>query len=297
MLHGRLRRLTPVILLLLALAPAARPAPARPLPASDLTVTLLSASPNALQVQDADGRALTVTLTRATWVLRRGQVAAPRDLLPGETLRVRLGHAAGSPALLVCDSETADALAAARGRALSGTLLGVEGRVWTVQPEGGDVPLPVLISPRTLFHAGGAAASAASFGPGASVTVTTRGLANGLPAAVSVSDVVSAPPGRDEGVPTPRPVSVSGVIVEARPDLGLLTFQDAAGVSHTVATDAATRLRSAGRAATLGEMAAGMRVRVRLGAGADAAGNPLAASVSASAGRAAAKGKGRKKQP
>ena len=295
--HGRSLRpqpvlLLPVLLLLLlfSLAPAARPAPARPRPASDLAVTLLSAGPNALQVQGADGRAFSVKITRATWVLRRGQVALPRELQPGETLRVRLGRGAGGAALLVCDTETADALAAARGRPLPGSLLGVEGRVWTVQPDGGDVPLPVLISPRTLFHAGAAAVSASAFGPGASVTITTRGLANGLLAAVSVSDAAPAAPAPDDGGQKARPVSLSGVIIEARPDLGLLTVEDASGLAHTVAIDAATRLKSAGKAATLGELAAGMRVRVRLGAGADAAGNPVAAGVSASAG----KGKGKK---
>lgn len=287
--YGRSRRLLPALFLFL-LAPAARPAPARPLPASDLRVTLLSASPDALQVSGADGRALTVKITRATWVLRRGLVAPPRDLLPGQTLRVRRGRGAGGPALLVCDSETADALAAARGRPLSGTLLGVSGRVWTVQPDGGDVPLPVLLSARTLFRAGGAASVAPAFGPGALVSVTTRGLANGLLAAVSVSDAPAAAPDPDEDGRTPRPASLSGVVIEARPDLGLLTFQDAAGASHTVSVGAA-HVRSAGRAATLGDLQPGMRVRVRLGAGADAAGNPLAAGVSASAGRA---GKGRK---
>ena len=292
--HGRSRRPLPALFLLLfSLARGGSPAPARPLPVSDLAVTLLSAGPNALQVQGADGRALTVKLTRATWVLQRGLVTLPRDLMPGETLRVRLGRGAGGAALLVCDAETADALAA-RGRPLSGTLLGVEGRVWTVQPDGGDVPLPVLLSPRTSFRAGGAAVSASAFGPGASVTVTTRGLANGLLAAVSVSDALPDAPAPTGDGPASRPAALSGVITEARPDLSLLTFQDASGLAHTVAIDAATRIRSAGKAAALADLQPGMRVRVHLGAGADAPGNPVAASVSASAVRAAFQGKGRK---
>ena len=287
MRHGRSLRLLPVILLLLTFA--ALPAAARPAPASDLTVTLLSAGPKALQVQGADGRAFPVKITRATWILQRGLVAAPRDLLPGETLRVRLGRGADGAALLVCDADTADALVVSHGRPLSGTLLGVEGRVWTVQTEGGSVPLPVLLSARTLFRAGGSAVSASAFGPGASVTITTRGLANGLLAAVSVSDAPLALPGPDDDRRTPKPVSLSGVIVEVRPDLGLLTFQDEAGAAQTAAVGAATRIRSAGKAAALGDLAAGMRVRVRLGASQDAAGNPVASSVSAFAVRPARK--------
>lgn len=297
MLYGQVHRLMPVLLWLLifSLAPVSLSAPARPLPASDLAVTLLSAGPGALQVQGADGRAFAVRITPATWVLRRGLVAAPRDLAPGETLRVRLGRgkAGAVAALSVCDAETAAVLADARGRPLAGTILSAAGKVWTVQPNGGDVPLPVLLSPHTLFRVGGSLVAASAFGAGAAVTITTRGLANGLLAALSVSD---APPdglGQMGDVPTARPVSVSGVVVEARPDLGLLTLQDAAGVSRTVAMDARTRVKTQGKVARLGDLLPGMRVRVHLGTGQDASGNPVATSVSASAGRPARKAKGR----
>ena len=291
--YGWVRRPLPAVLLLLISSLAPLPAPARPLPASDLAVTLLSTGPNSLQVQGADGRAFAIRVAPATWILRRGLVTAPRDLMPGETLRVRLGRGAGGAALLVCDIETAAALAAAHGHPLSGTLLAVEGKVWTVQATGGDVPLPVLTSSHTLYRAGGSPIAASAFGPGATVTVTTRGLVNGLLAAVSVSDAPPGPVGQAGGEQAARPVSLSGVIIEVRPDMGLVTFQDAAGAAHTIAVDAATRLRSAGKAAALAELAVGMRVRVRLGAGQDAAGNPVAASVSASAGRPARKAKGR----
>lgn len=293
MTYGRICRSLPAFLLLLAsclFTCATLSAPARPLPVSDLPVTLLSAGPGVLQVQGADGRQFAIRVTPKTWVLQRGLVILPRDLVPGEPLRVR---EVGGTARLVCDEETADALAAHRRRPLSGTILSVESRVWTVQPLGGDVPLPILLTARTLFRAGGSLVAASAFGPGAAVTILTRRLANGLLAAVSVSDAapetVPDPPGQTAGGQTPRPVSVSGVIIEARPDLGLLTLQDASGAARTVAVDAGTRLKSGGRAAAWGDLAAGMRVRVRLGAGQDAAGNPVATSVSTSAGRPAGK--------
>ena len=280
--YGRVCRLLPASLLLLLFSAA----PARPLPASELTVTLVSIRQGALQVQGGDGHQFDVKVTPATWVLRRGMVARMRDLMLGEALQVRLGRRAGGAALLVCDADTADALAAHRHRPLSGTILGSAGlgsagKVWTVQPADGDVPLPILLSQHTLFRAGGSAVPASAFGPGALVTITTRGLANGLLAAVSVSDAPPALPGPDDDRRTPRTVSLSGVIVEARPDLGLLTFQDEAGAAQTAVVGAATRIRSAGKAAALGDLTAGMRVRVRLGASQDAAGNPVASSVSA----------------
>ena len=285
-------------LLGLALSPLpARPASAADLSVTLLSVTLLSAGPNALQVRGADGRPFAVRVTRATWVLERGAVSAPRDLTPGETLRMRLRHSgAGDVALLVCDAGTAAALDAHHHRALSGTVLAVNGAIWTVQPTGEDAPVPVLVSARTRFWVGELPALASAFGAGASVSVATRGLANGLLTAVSVSDSLPSSAGETSGdAPASRPVSLSGAVIESRPDLGLLVLQDAAGVMRTVAVDAATRFKSAGQAATLADILPGMRVRVRLGLGRDAAGNPIAASMSASAARPARE-KARKKK-
>lgn len=282
MTYGWVCRPLPVVLIFL-LALAARPALARPAPESEMTVTLLSVGQGGLQVQGGDGRAFAVRIAPATWVLQRGLVVTPRELTPGETLRVRRGRGQGGAALLICDGETAEAIASHRRRPLTGILVNADGKVWTVQPADSAVPLPVCLSPRTMFRAGGASVPASAFGAGASVTITTRGLANGLLAAVSVSDAVPDPSTPDTGSPgTPRPASMSGVVVEARPDLALLTLQEPAGSSQTVAVEAGTRVKSGGRAATLGDLAPGMRVRVRLGAGQDAAGNPVATSVSAS---------------
>lgn len=149
-------------------------------------------------MQGADGRAFAVQITPATWVLQRGEVVPPRELPPGETLRVRLGRGKSGAALLVCDAETAEALAAHRRRPLSGTVARVDGLVWTVQPTDGAVPVPVCLSAHTTFRAGGAPVSASAFGAGASVTITTRGLANGLMTALSVSKAGGDPPGPAE---------------------------------------------------------------------------------------------------
>jgi len=168
MTYGRVRRhlTAPLFFLILTLLSA------RPAPAADLSVTLLSAAPSALQVRGADGAAFAVRVSPATWVLERGAVVSPPGLTPGETLRVRLRHVrAGDVALLVCDAGTAAALDAHRRRALSGTVLAVDGAVWTVQPSGEDAPVPVLVSARTVFRAGGAA------GPG--VRLRRRGIGPG----------------------------------------------------------------------------------------------------------------------
>jgi len=198
MTYGRVSQLLPVVFLLLWLALAARPAHARPAPASELTVTLLSVGQDTLQVQGADGRAFAVRIMPATWVLGRGLVVPPGALTPGETLRVRLGRGKGGAALLVCDAETAEALDSHRRRPLTGEVARVDGPVWTVQPADGGVPLPVCLTPRTTFRAGGAPVSASAFGAGAQVTITTRGMANGLMTALSVSEAVPDPPGPTE---------------------------------------------------------------------------------------------------
>jgi hypothetical protein len=301
MTHGRPRpvfliRPLPVVslsLLALFLALTALPAAARPAPMSDVTVTLLSVGAGALQVQGSDGRAFALTLTPATWVLQRGLAALPRDLTPGETLRVRRGRGKGGreTALLVCDAETADALDAHRRRPLSGTVVRADGRVWTVQPADSALPLPVCLSPRTTFRAGGAPVAASAFGAGAAVTITTRGLASGLLSAVSVSEARSEEAaevgnGGDTEAPAARRGSASGVVTEMRADEGLLTLQDGAGALRTVAVDARTRVKTGGRPAARGDLRPGMRVRVWWGAAQDAAGNPVATTVSASAGKA-----------
>ena len=283
MTYGLVRRHWPVVTFFLAVL-ADRPALSQPVPASELTVTLLSVGQGAIQVQGADGRVIAIKITPATWVLQRGLVTLPREMTPGEMLRVRLGRgkAGGAAALLVCDAETAEAIAAHRRQPLSGIVVSGGDKVWTVQPADGQTPLPICLSARTTFQAGGSQVAASAFGAGAAVTITTRGLANGLLSAVSVSDAAPDLPGQAAEQRTPLPRSVSGVISEVRPDLGLLTLQDTAGTSQTVAVEAATRVKSGGRAASLEDLQPGMRVRVRLSTAQDAAGNLVATSVSAS---------------
>lgn len=289
--YGWGRRPLPVtrFLFVAFFALAAFPAAARPAPASEMTVTLLSAGAGMFQVQDSNGRAFSLKTTPATWVLQRGLVVSPRDLTPGETLRVRLGRgkAGTTTALLLCDAETADALDAHRRRPLVGTVVSADARVWTVQPSDGQTPVPICLSAHTTFRAGGSQVGALAFGAGATVAITTRGLANGLLSAVSVSDANRDPPGigGTGGEPSPRHGSASGVVVDVRADEGLITLQDSAGATRTIAVDAKTRVKMAGQAARLEDIAAGMRVRVWWSA-ADPASGPVATSISASAPKA-----------
>ncbi|MDQ2799658.1 MAG: hypothetical protein M3Y13_08460, partial [Armatimonadota bacterium] len=162
---------------------------------------------------------------------------------------------------------------------LRGTLQSTtNGRVWIIQPEDSALPLPVCLSVRTTFQAGGAATTMAAFSLGASVTITTRSLPNGLPAAVSVSDASAT---TEDKTPRRRG-TVSGTIVEVRPDLGLLTLRDKTGGDQTIAVTAGTRVKVRKRAATLADITAGMHVTAYLRAALDPAGNPTATSLSAS---------------
>ena len=281
MVYGRVtRRLAALLSLVILAALVAIPTlDARPTPASEISVTLLSVSDGTLTVQGSDGRTFAVPITPATWALRGGLPATPRDFTPGETLHVRLGRGKGGvkTALMICDSETAASLEAHRGKALRGTLLDTtNGKVWIIQPADSTLPLPVCLSARTTFQAGGATATAVAFSAGASVTITTRGLANGLLSAVSVSDAAAA---TDE---TPRRrETVSGTVIEVRPDLGMLTLRDKTGSDQTIAVTVGTHVKVRKRAATLADIATGMHVTAFLRAASDAAGNLIASSLSA----------------
>ncbi len=258
------------------------PTEARPAPASDVTGTLLSWTEGQIHLQGSDGRAFVVKTTAATWVLRRGLPSADREFTPGEILQIRQGRgpAGTTRALLVCDPETAGALAAQRGHLLVGTLLKAEGKVWIVQPADNPLPLPVCLSAHTRFQSGQALVTAGTFGSGASITVVTRGLPNGLPSAVSVSDGAEA---KAQEAPKRRRI-FTGTVLEARPDLGLLTLQDKNGFSFTIAVEAETnmkvRTRKFSRAGAWADLAAGTRVTAHLGENSDIAGNPVASRLS-----------------
>lgn len=282
MIYGRVTRGWTALLSLFTLAAliAALPLEARPAPASELTVTLLSLGGNRMTVQGTDGRAFAVPITPATWALRRGLVVAPRDFTPGETLQVRLGRGkAGTRiALVISDSETAAALEAQRGHLLRGTLLSTtNSKVWLVQPADSELPLPVCLSAHTTFQAGGAVATAAAFSAGASVTITTRGLPNGLPAAILVSDAAAA----TEEAPHRRK-TISGIVLEVRPDLGLMTLRDKAGEDETIAVTAATRIKVRKQPAAVSDITAGKHITVHLRVEPDAADNLVASSLSVS---------------
>jgi len=255
-------------------------AASRRAPALELTGTLLTANADSWTVQGDDGRLSSVQITGATWFVKGGLPVAARAFVPGEEVKIRLARSAKSPmrALLVCDPQTAADLERRRGHALAGTILSADTQVWTLAPADGTAPALVCLSPRTAFSAAGSPVTAAAFGSGASVVITTRALPSGLPSAVSVSEGDGSEP--EAAAPSRR--SVSGIVLEVDAAAGLLSVQDKAGGTLTLATNARTRVKVRKRAASLGDITAGMHVSARLGVAGDAAGNPLAVSVSAS---------------
>jgi hypothetical protein len=260
---------------------------AHPAPASEMTVTLLSWSHGELQGQEENGQVLKIITTPATWILRRGLPTTARDFVPGETLQIRRGRGTGGTlrALLVCDPETAAALAGARGHPLTGTLLKAGGKVWILQPDDGALPLPLCLTAHTMFQAGGALVASGVFTAGTRVTIQTRGLPTGLMSAVSVSDGTETM-AVIKKAPRPRK-TFSGTIREARPDLGQLTIQNKAGFSQMIGVDSQTsilvRTRKGRHLGTWDDLTVGRPIFARFAA-AEAGGgsDPLAATLSVS---------------
>ena len=263
--------------LLCALPSDARPSAS----AQEVAVTIIAAGPHAVEVMDEDGRSETLAFGPASAFLRRGLLVRAGEFLPGETalLRRRVGKGGAVQIALLCDPDSAAALERYRGRPLTGTLLSASPQVWVVQAsdDADGVPLSLLISARSVFTAGGAAVTAAAFEPGASVTITTRGLPSGLLGLASASDTaVTDVPLSD----TPQRAGfVSGSVTDVQ--TSTVTVQDKAGVSHTVAVDGATRIKVRRQPAALAEIAAGMHISAWLGRREDASGNPIATTVSA----------------
>ena len=259
------------------------PTNAHPAPASDTAGTLLSWDGGQIRLQGADGRAFQVKTTPATWILRRGLPSEGRDFAPGETLQIRLGRGLGGTtrALLVCDPETAEALGAERGHLLLGTLLKADGKLWIVQPTDNPLPLPVCLSSRTQFRAGQMAVTSAAFGVGAAVTVKTHGLPNGLLTAETVSDGADTIIAKET---SKTRKSFTGIVLEVRPDLSLLTLQDKNGLSHTITITTETvikvRTRKNFRTGSWADLAAGVRVTAHFAGTSDTGGSPAASSLS-----------------
>lgn len=275
--------------LFLPLSLAAAPHSAK---SPNLSVTLLSIDARSLQAQGGDGRAFSLMVTPASLFLRRGLRVSTSEFTPGEPvlLRQRAGPGGQKQVVLLCDSESAAAIEKYRRRPLTGTIVSVSSQEWVVQPEGSadGVPLTLRLSSHVTYQAGGVSVASSTFGPGASVTLTTRGLANGLLSVVSVSEAAA------QAAPTEtrRAAFVSGDVLEVQPDAGTVTIQEKNGASCVVAVDAGTRIKIRKQPGTLTEIGVGMRVSARLGASQDAAGNPVATSVSASDAS-----RGRKKAP
>ncbi len=247
-----------------------------------LPVTVTSVGAKTLQVSGSDGRVLTLAVTAASLFLKRGLLVAPGEFSPGETalLRQRAGAGGRMQVVLLSDPDSAAVLERYRRRPLTGTILSGDAQTWVVQPADAPdgLPLTLRISARTTYRAGESPVPASAFGPGARVTVTTRGLADGLLQAVSVTDesepaAVPAEPGRVR--------FVSGEVTAIQTDAGTVTVQDKKGASHIVATDAGTRLKVRRLPATLADMEVGMRVSAWLGTAQDADGNPIATTLSA----------------
>ena len=249
--------------------------------AQGITVTIVAVGTRTVQVMAEDGRTETLAFSAASAFLRRGMLVRAGEFLPGETalLRRHSGKGGAAQVGLLCDSDSAAALEKYRGRPLTGTLLSQSPSVWVVQPadDTDSVPLSLLVSARASFTAGSAPATAAAFEPGASVTVTTRGLPSGLLSLTSATD--AAAPGEPSPAPSHRAEFVSGLVTDVQ--AATVTVQDKSGVSHTVADDGATRIKVRRQPATLADIAVGMRVSAWLGHREDMAGNPIATTLSA----------------
>ena len=246
------------------------------------SVTVLAVTEKTLQVTGSDGRAFTLAITSASLFLRRGLLVSAGEFTPGETalLRQRAGAGGRAQVVLLSDPDSAAVIEKYRRRPLTGTLLSAASGAWVVQPSDAPdgVPLTLRLSSRTQYHAGGASVPASAFGSGALVTVTTRGLADGLLLAVSAAEASETPAAPTE---TRGARFVSGLVLEVQPEAGTVTVQDKAGEQRVVGVDAGTRIKVRRQAATLPDIQPGMRVSAWLGAAQDGSGNPIATSVSA----------------
>ena len=253
----------------------------RPGPAAAV-VTLIFATAPHVQVQDEAGRTLNLTVSPASWLLRRGLRVSAEDFSPGETLVLRqhVGPGGRPQVSLLCDAESDAAIERYRRRPLVGTLVSQSPREWVVLPSDSPdgVPLTLPVSARTRYRVGGVASAASAFGPGTEVQVVTRALPGGPLSAVSVSEAADTDTTVGE---TRRAGFLSGTVLDVQPDAGTLTVQDKVGAPQVVGVDTKTRVKVRRRPASLTDIAAGMRVSVRLGVGVDAAGNSVATSVSA----------------
>ena len=280
MIYGRVFFCLSVIFgaFLLPLFLAAAPRSAK---SATLSVTLLSAGNGALQAQGSDGRAFSVAVTPASLFLRRGLLVSATDFTPGETvlLRQHAGRGGQAQVALLCDTDSAAAIERYRRRPITGTILSASSQNWVVQPadSADGVPLTLKLSSQITYHVSGAIVAASVFGPGASVTLMTRGLPNGLLSIVSVSEAA------EQAAPTELRVKafVSGEVLEVQPEAGTLTVQDKTGASFVVAVDAGTRIKVHRQPGTLADIQAGMRVSVWLGTSQDTAGKRIATSISA----------------
>ena len=249
--------------------------------AQGVAVTIIAIGAHTAQVMGEDGRTETLAFGPASAFMRRGLLVRAGEFLPGETalLRRRIGKGGATQIGLLCDSDSAGALEKYRGRPLTGMLLSLSPSVWVVQPadDAVSMPLSLLVSARASFTAGSAPVTAAAFGPGASVTVTTRGLPSGLLSLISVSDTTTP----EEAIPAAprRSDFISGLVTEIQSSS--VTLQDKAGISHTIAADGATRVKVRRLPASLADIAVGMRVSAWIGRREDASGNPIATTLSA----------------
>jgi len=249
--------------------------------AQGVAVTIVAIGTCTVQVMGEDGRTETLAFGAASAFLRRGLLVRAGEFVPGETalLRRRMGAGGVVQVGMLCDLDSAAVLEKYRSRPLTGTILSLSPQVWVVQPadDADSVPLSLLVSVRTVFTAGEAPVTAAAFGPGASVTATTRGLPSGLLSLTSVSDA-AASAGMVPEI-SHRAELASGLVTAIQ--FSAVTILDKAGISHTVAADGATRIKVRRQPATLADIAIGMRVSAWLGRREDASGNPIATSLSA----------------
>lgn len=245
--------------------------------------TVVSVDEQAVHLTLADGTTLDAELRPSSLFLKGGVVVAPTEFGAGTKVIVRTRTRASDGAVsvvMLCDNATAAAIDAYRRKPLVGKVQSEDDKYWVVKPDGSAdaTPLTIHLTPKTAFRKGGADATAAAFPVGASVTIVTRGLPNGLLMGSIITDSAA-----DAAVTKAnlKPIILSGLAADVQPEKKLLTIAPTKKPRQTVAVTDATKIKVRKQDALFQDITPGMHVSARLSHQKDGAGHLTATSLSA----------------